>query len=193
MPRELWFVRHPKVSVSGICYGHADLKADFGDDELDALLGKLPRFGAVWSSPLSRCKRLAARVAERLALPLRTDDRLRELGFGAFEGLAWSEIETRFPEAYAAWMGDWQRTPPPGGETLSELTTRIADVLSVILSTDAAAEKTLVVTHAGVIRAVHRLTENLSWDEALARPIPHLEPQRVIWEEPERISFRRRP
>ncbi len=180
-PRELLLLRHPKVSVSGICYGHADVPAAFDDEAAQALLAGLPRVSGVWSSPLSRCAQVASRVARRLALPLTTDERLRELGFGAFEGLTWADIEARYPEPYARWMGDWQNTPPPGGETLSELSTRVQRALSAIALAAPPDAPPLVVTHAGVVRATLRLTENLSWDEALARPIAHLEPLRVRW------------
>jgi alpha-ribazole phosphatase len=180
-PREILMLRHPKVSVSGICYGHADVPAAFGDADADALFAMLPRLSGVWTSPLSRCLLVASRIAERQNLQLEADERLRELGFGAFEGLTWTDIETRYPEPYARWMGDWQNTPPPGGETLSELSARVHVALSTIALDAPPDAPPLVVTHAGVVRAALRLTENLSWDEALARPIAHLEPLRVRW------------
>ncbi len=184
---EFLVVRHPPVSVSGVCYGHADVPASASDEEVAALALRLPRVSRIWTSTSSRCAELAARLAAPLGAPLSPDGRLREMCFGEFEGLTWTEIERRYPDAYAAWMGDWRRTPPPGGETLSAFEERAHHALSeiretMLRDTHSNAEPSalpLVVTHAGVIRALFRASEGLDWDEALARAVPHLTPHTI--------------
>jgi broad specificity phosphatase PhoE len=186
---EFFVVRHPPVSVSGVCYGHADVPAHASDDEVDALAARLPPVSRIWTSTSSRCAELAARLATRLGAPLSSDERLREMCFGSFEGLTWTEIERRYPEAYTAWMGDWRRTPPPGGEPLDAFAGRVRRALEAIgestrREASSKAEPSappLVVTHAGVIRALFRANEKLDWDEALARAVPHLTPHTIHW------------
>jgi alpha-ribazole phosphatase len=188
---EFLVVRHPPVSVSGVCYGHADVPASASDDEVSTLAARLPRVSRVWTSTSSRCAALAERLAARLGAPLSHEPRLREMCFGAFEGLTWTEIEQRYPEAYSAWMGDWRRTPPPGGETLHDFAERVRTAFQSIgensLSSEAGADAPpLVVTHAGVIRALLTLSAGLDWDEALGRAVPHLTPHTIRWSREQR-------
>ncbi len=184
---EFLVVRHPPVTVSGVCYGHADVPASASDEAVSVLASTLPRVSRIWTSTSSRCAELAERLAARVGAPLSSNQRLREMCFGAFEGLTWAEIERRYPDAYSTWMGDWRRTPPPGGETLNEFAGRIRVAFETIFAAthhDASVEDgatPVVVTHAGVIRALLTLCEGLDWDEALARPVPHLSAQLIRW------------
>lgn len=181
---ELLLLRHPQVSVRDVCYGHADVPAELVETELSALLDKLPRLDAVWTSPLSRCANLARRVADGQGVRLHHCDDLRELCFGAFEGLSWSEIEARFPTEYARWMRDWLRTPPPGGETLADFEARVERAVAAISEAHTEDARILIVTHAGVVRTLLRLTRSASWEEALAHPVPHMDPLLFRWPAP---------
>jgi alpha-ribazole phosphatase/probable phosphoglycerate mutase len=78
-------------------------------------------FDRAESSDLAR----AVQTAE-LALPgrpLTLDPRLREIGFGEFEGLSVPEMAAH--PAYAAWQLDPWQYPPPGGESLGEVAARM--------------------------------------------------------------------
>ena len=54
---------------------------------------------AIFASPLRRAMQTAEPIAARLQLPIRCDDRLKEIHAGIFQGLLWAEIEARFPES----------------------------------------------------------------------------------------------
>jgi len=58
---------------------------------------------AIVTSDLRRAADTAAALAERTGLPVKTDARLRERGFGEWEGLTQPEIQERWPEALAQW------------------------------------------------------------------------------------------
>src|SRR5438105_7468126 len=73
---------------------------------------------AVYSSDLARSRETAVPLAELLGLTLRTTPLLREVGFGAWEGLTVSEVEARWPDEYAAWRQDSVRSRPPDGEQI---------------------------------------------------------------------------
>jgi alpha-ribazole phosphatase/probable phosphoglycerate mutase len=78
-------------------------------------------FDRAESSDLAR----AVQTAE-LALPgrpLTLDPRLREIGFGEFEGLSVPEMAAH--PAYAAWQLDPWQYAPPGGESLGEVAARM--------------------------------------------------------------------
>jgi alpha-ribazole phosphatase len=95
----------------------------------------------VVSSDLSRAVACAEAIAGR-AVP--TDARWRELDFGAWEGLLAAEIDGG---ALGRFWDDPDAHPPPGGERWTALVARVGAAL------DEAEGATLVVTHAGAIRA----------------------------------------
>ena len=67
----------------------------------------------VWSSPAVRCRGLAEAIAAVLRVPLREDQRLWELDFGAWEGRPW---ETIAREDLDRWALDPLGFAPPGGD-----------------------------------------------------------------------------
>ena len=107
------------------------------------------------SSPLARCRAFAEALASETGAALRIDPRLEELGYGAWEGLTHAEVAARFPAELAAFRRDPLRHRPPGAEPLGDFLARVGEAWA-----EAEAEArgsggpVLVVTHAGVIRAV---------------------------------------
>ncbi|MEM7189337.1 MAG: histidine phosphatase family protein, partial [Pseudomonadota bacterium] len=59
---------------------------------------------------------------------------------------------------------------PPGGESFASLHNRVADALADF------GDETLVVAHAGVIRAAMMLFHGQTFDEVFATKIPFCEP-----------------
>jgi broad specificity phosphatase PhoE len=102
----------------------------------------------VVSSDLERCRQTAGVLAEALALPVRYDPDLRERSFGVFEGRPWDDV----PDGAVGLAGDRVTSPgtrPPGGESVTDLSRRVAGAL------DRAGRlpgPVLVVTHGGPIR-----------------------------------------
>lgn len=110
----------------------------------------------VFSSDLSRAHRTA-----ELALPAATpilDQRLREIRFGAFEGLTLDENRARFPELFAQWQEHAEYVTAPGGEAVSELRERLLDWLHEV-----EAEHVIAFTHGGVIRTLLGTWMDCSW------------------------------
>lgn len=139
----LHLIRHPQPLVEpGICYGRLDLAAENPAAVASALRLELPAGLPVWSSPLRRCRELA----ELLHPAPSIDERLREMNFGAWEGVAWDAI----PRAELdAWAADVAGYAPPGGESPRELQQRALDFVAGLRGPEA-----VVVTHAGVIRVL---------------------------------------
>lgn len=144
-------VRHTAVEVDeGLCYGQSDvpLKNTFPEeaDRVVSRLGELPAIDRLISSPLSRCRKLAERIADSFQLPLAFDDRFKELDFGVWEGRLWSDIDR---QEMNAWMSSALNSPSNTGESLQMLYRRVHQGLT----TYSGDEHCVCVTHAGVIKA----------------------------------------
>jgi probable phosphoglycerate mutase len=117
-------------------------------DALGATFGDRP--AGVWSSDLQRAAETAAILAARLdAGPVVVDGRLRETDVGPWEGLTAVEIEDSWPGFLAA------GARPPGFEPEDELIARVVAALEDVAA-DADGRLPIVVSHAGVLRALRR-------------------------------------
>lgn len=146
----LHLIRHPRpVIAPGLCYGRLDVAAENDPALAAALRAELPPGLPVWSSPLRRCRELAA----ALHPAPQVDERLAEIDFGRWEGRPWDAIPR--PEL-DAWAADVAGYTPPGGEAPRALQAR---ALAFVASLNVA--EAVVVTHAGVIRTL------LAWDQEL--------------------------
>ena len=169
MPARLTVVRHAEASCDGVCYGRADVSVKLSPE---AALRQVtwPAVATVWSSPSPRCRDLAAAVAAQQRASLRVDERLYEMDFGAWEGRAWRDISE---DELTPWMSDWQNAAPPGGETTSQLTARVAAWHEELA---APPHRHLLVAHAGVVRALWVVHAGLTWSAAMDRAVGHLQP-----------------
>jgi broad specificity phosphatase PhoE len=157
----LGFLRHGEVTGPAHVYRGADdppLSAQ-GWAQMREFVAAVPGWQAVVSSPAQRCAAFARTLAAEHALPLALDADWREFGFGDWEGLRPDEVAARAPAAHAAFVADPRRHPPPGGETLDAFDARIRAALQKL--GDAARAPTLIVAHAGALRAVLAAALNL--------------------------------
>lgn len=107
----------------------------------------------IFSSDLRRCLDSAALLAPGRAIE--PTARLRELDFGAWDGLTAEECRRRDPVRFDRWMRDPRATRPPGGESLEGLRRRVRGLVRSLVRRHPG--KTLAfVTHAGPIRSLSR-------------------------------------
>ncbi|HSW52323.1 MAG TPA: alpha-ribazole phosphatase family protein [Sulfuricaulis sp.] len=106
---------------------------------------------AIVSSPLLRCADFARELAARHGLPLHMDDRLVELGFGAWEGRTADELTAEDPAALVRFRRDPIAHAPPGAEPLARFRGRVLEAWDALLERHRG-KHVLVVAHAGVIR-----------------------------------------
>ena len=146
----IWLARHAQPLVEpGICYGQLDVAADAVATTAGAraLAAVLPAATRIVCSPLQRCELLAhALCGLRADLTYKTDPRLMELDFGAWEGRRWDDIGQT---ALDSWVADFAHHRPGGGESMAQFMQRVASAWDDARQTPL----TLWVTHAGVIRA----------------------------------------
>jgi alpha-ribazole phosphatase len=108
---------------------------------------------AIYTSDLRRAQQTAQAIRDGQleAAPVRLEPGLREIRFGAWEGLTYAEIEQHDPEGLKNWQADIMHTAPPQGETLAELAARVEAVLHGLRS-EASAGPALLVAHGGPLQ-----------------------------------------
>jgi probable phosphoglycerate mutase len=103
------------------------------------------------SSPLLRARTTMELMRGALELPpaqYATDDRLREIGYGKWEGFTLAEMQATDPEFFARRLADKWRVAPEGGETYEAVQRRMSEWYGQV-NTD-----TVVVAHGGTARAL---------------------------------------
>ncbi|MEA4852744.1 MAG: histidine phosphatase family protein [Christensenella sp.] len=75
---------------------------------------------------------------------------IRELNFGSFENLSNTEIETRFPQEWRAYMDCWQSFKFPSGDDIRKYFIRCTQFTAWLCKTFSE-KKVLVVAHKGFI------------------------------------------
>ncbi len=112
----------------------------------------VPPITALACSPLARCRAFAEGLARERRLGLDVLPALAEMRFGEWEGLTNAEVEARDAARLAAFQADPSRAGPPGGEHYPDFERRVREGFAAW--TSARCGHALVVTHAGVIRAL---------------------------------------
>ena len=166
---KITLIRHTKVDVpSGTCYGWTDvpLAPTFPDEARlvrERLAGAV--FDAVYTSPLTRCRLLAAACGYPDALP---DARLKEMNFGDWEMQPWDKIaDPRLQD----WFDDWIHLPAGGAESFDGQCRRVAAFLDEVRRLSA--RSVAAFTHRGVIACVQIYAGICPPQEAFAADFPY--------------------
>jgi broad specificity phosphatase PhoE len=133
--------------------------------------GLTEQIDVIYSSDLARARETAEIVARPLGLEVEIDARLRERGFGSWEGLTHPEVEERDGEALARWRvgeGHGADDAEPYDAFAERMRRFLEDVL--VRHPD---ERVLVITHGGSIRVIHALARGLDYvrDRRLIPPV----------------------
>ncbi len=164
---EILLIRHPETELAGTFCGHSNPPINApGQAQLANLLETLQGelLEAVYTSDLERAQVLAQAIAAAHQIPCHIQPALREMHFGRWEGLTWSQVEQRTPDQAASWLAHYPHHPAPAGELFAHFQPSILEALDRIL--DAPQQNIAIVTHAGVIRTI--LTQRCNIDEATA-------------------------
>ena len=189
-PAVLWLVRHGESqgNVADAAAGKTgadrlqlDVRdpdvplSDAGRRQAEALgtwLRELPadrRPTGLLSSPFTRAAdtmRIAVETAG-LGLPVRSDERLRERDFGAFDGMTGAGIRAEYPDEARRrdLLGKFYYRPP-GGESWADVALRVRTVL-LEAELHRAGARLLVASHQAVIMVFRYVLEELTERELL--------------------------
>ena len=144
---EVVLIRHTSVDVPpGVCYGQSDvpLKATF-EQEAKAVIDNLSHYGPfdmVYTSPLSRCTKLASICGYPNAI---RDKRVMEMFFGEWEMQRYDSITDPHLQE---WFNDYFNVAATGGESFIVQYERISDFLNEIKRLPY--NRVAIFTHGGV-------------------------------------------
>jgi probable phosphoglycerate mutase len=122
------------------------------------------------SSPLNRARETMERMRATLGLDPHgygTDDRLREVSYGQWEGLTLPEIQAREPGVLMRREQDKWDFRPPDGESYRDLTRRVSGWHASVT------RDTVVAAHGGVARALMAYLGLMPDEEATHADVVH--------------------
>ena len=183
---KLCLLRHGQTSfnLQGRWQGSSDIPLnETGFEEArqaaDELAGE--HFTAFYSSDLQRARVTAEIIAQKHALPVSTDSRLREINMGIWEGQLLSEIPGLYPEAWAERLRNPVDARAPGGESLRELSLRVTQAIQDICAQYHADDRLVIVAHGLCLAAFLCHVQNIPLEEAYERIPKNAIPKYLDW------------
>ncbi len=148
---KLCLVRHGQTdwNLEGRYQGQSDVPLnESGRAQAAALAKQLQRqcFAGICPSDLKRARETSEIIAGCLHLPVTPEPRLREINQGKWEGQLVDVIKDRYARLWLERLVDPVHVRPPGGETVGEVASRVADALDEI-STLHPRKPMLIVSH----------------------------------------------
>lgn len=175
----VYVIRHGQTdwNAEGRLQGQKDIpinaigrgQATRNGETLRELVGSADGFDFV-ASPLWRTRETMERIRTAMGLDpagYRTDELLKELSFGDWEGFTTAEIKKTAPERLRERSKNKWSFIPPGkdAESYEILSWRIGAWLASLKG------PTISVSHGGVLRSLFRIIGNVDEDEAANMPI----------------------
>lgn len=179
LPSRLIFIRHGETdwNATGRLQGHKDIPLNPRGRDQAASVGRLVRklLGPEGlaeqhfiASPMLRTRETMQIAREAMGLDpfaYAMDDRLKEITFGAWEGLTWRDIKERHAADARARSHDKWGFVPPQGESYAQLCDRVEPLLAGVTG------DSIVVSHGGVARAFLHLLAGVEPTVACASDI----------------------
>ena len=150
----LHLIRHGEsvYNAEGRIQGHADIPlSELGCRQAEAAAEALAGqpLEAIFASPLRRAAQTAEIIAKRLGLPVKFDDRLKEIDVGIFQGKMHGELERIYPEEIARWRSEELDYAVPGGESRRQILYRGRAAFESILAEGR--ENVAIVSHGRIL------------------------------------------
>lgn len=177
--RRLILVRHaePDERMRGICYGRLDVGlSERGRLQAARLPARLAAwsFEAVYASP----RRRAVETAAPLGQEVRVVEDLREIDFGALEGMPYERAAEEHPDVYRTWMERPTEVAFPGGERYAEVRARVRAAAADIRARH---ESAAIVAHGGTIRTLVAEALRMADEDIFRLDVDHASISVVEW------------
>ena len=142
----------PELSDLGV------LDAEAAAKTIPALLEyfKLPEPTAIIHSPMVRTTQTAEIISKQVSVPLTHDERLREIGFGTWNGQEMTAINAEKPEFVRSWQGSMS-VKPEQGESIDDLVGRISPLISELCESHSG-QTVVLVAHMMPVRTIAALS-----------------------------------
>ena len=180
---ELWLVRHGQTdwNLEGRFQGQADMPLNqTGIKQANELAEKLRgvHFHAIYSSDLVRALQTAKALANGHIIQI--DRRLREVNQGEWEGMYYGTIKELYPLQIQKRRDDPLNARPPGGESLSELASRVLECIDEIADRHPG-QKVLIISHGLTLGVLLSASQGLPLEQAYKLIPDNAQPQLVQW------------
>jgi alpha-ribazole phosphatase len=169
-PTRLYLVRHGQVADGHThrYHGNNDIGLSAqGVRQFEQLAAELAAvaLAGIYASDLTRAWTGAEIISRGREVQPQAIPEFREIHFGVWEGLSYTEIAERYPDDLQARFRDLNTFRIPGGESLMDVKARALPRLSDLIAQHAE-QAFIIVAHAGVNRVI--------LSEALGLPLAHL-------------------
>jgi probable phosphoglycerate mutase len=187
---EILLIRHGETAWNAVkrLQGHLDIPLSEVGVRQAAALGHALRdevLDAVFASDLQRATQTAQAIVSPRAMTVQVESGLRERCYGAFEGMLYTEIGQRYPEAYAAWQARDIDVRFPAGvhvaETLHEFSRRAMGTI-IRIASEKKYRKIALVSHGGVLECAYRAAQGIGFAHARDFTILNASINRFKWD-----------
>jgi alpha-ribazole phosphatase len=167
-PTRVYLVRHGQVADghTHLYHGNNDIGlSPNGVRQLEELAAQLTgvSLAGIYASDLSRALTGAEIISRGREVAAQIIPEFREVHFGAWEGLSFTEIAERYPAELEARFRDLSTFRIPGGESLLDVSSRVLPRLNDLVAQHHQ-QAFLIVAHAGVNRVILSEALGLSLD-----------------------------
>lgn len=165
---DIYLIRHGETELNskGVYYGWTDCRLnDRGLAQAEELAEILQHvsFDVVISSTLERAVETAVIVSGFSRDGIILDERLREMNFGEWEGMHFTDAQKKYRQESELWCSDWYKAAPPSGESLEDMFCRVKSCIDDITE-QYRGKKILIVSHLGSMRIIPLILLRLSPD-----------------------------
>ncbi len=112
----------------------------------------------IYASSLGRTMETAKEIGKIIGKEVVSEDNLREMNFGIFDGKTAKEIEECYPDEWRTWINEYESYRIPEGESLQDMLDRVRKFIDSIKDKEGIA---IIVSHCGVIQATITYLLNL--------------------------------
>ena len=173
------FVRHGETDWNKLEKIQGSTDTDLNEtglrqaEELGETLEKeVHKIRKIYSSRQKRAKVTADKIAGYLGATVEVLDGLEELNLGVWEGLSWTEVQSRYPKEFAVFAADRRYTRIPEGESYQMMLERLLLALQKVIGEQD--EEVLLVSHSAVIRGLMTYLSGTPFEEMMQFKIPNL-------------------
>jgi len=129
-------------------------------------------YAAIYTSTSERTIETARLIIDERNLAINTNQDLREINLGEWEGKTHDEIKDIYPEQYKYFLGNPALYEPVGGENFEQLINRAIKALNYIISKHIDGN-ILVITHSVILKAILMHVKGKTVKDLWAPPFIH--------------------
>jgi broad specificity phosphatase PhoE len=184
----LWLIRHAEVEsrYQNVFGGRIDMALSERGHAQALRLAEYLRgkpLQALYASPMQRVQQTIAPLLLNSAPTPELRPEFREVDFGDWTGLHWTEVQARYGISALAWLDQLQCAGIPNAENADRFRTRVEPSLYQLLSAHAG-QQFGIACHGGVIRMLLSILLDLPFPKTAAFEIDYASITQVLWTPP---------